>query len=145
MHVFRLTRCTKYDSIPSTCTMIPDPKDPQCCQVPQCIQVPSLTPGPGATPTVITDVPTGRVTGVGLIPTPTPDVNGHTPVPTSKLLVLFVSWYTNTPVPTSKLLVLFVCWYTNTPVPTSKLLVLFVSWYFVQWRGQFVGFETFLV
>ncbi|XP_053401477.1 uncharacterized protein LOC123550590 isoform X2 [Mercenaria mercenaria] len=29
-------RCPKYDNVPSTCTFVADPKDPQCCRVPQC-------------------------------------------------------------------------------------------------------------
>lgn len=30
------SRCPKYDNVPSTCTFVPDPKDPACCRVPQC-------------------------------------------------------------------------------------------------------------
>ena len=33
---FSCCRCPKYDNVPSTCTFVADPKDPQCCRVPQC-------------------------------------------------------------------------------------------------------------
>ncbi|WAR12949.1 SAS-like protein [Mya arenaria] len=36
-HYYQCTdRCPKYDNVPSTCTFVVDPKDPQCCRVPQC-------------------------------------------------------------------------------------------------------------
>ncbi|XP_052786256.1 cell death abnormality protein 1-like, partial [Mya arenaria] len=36
-HYYQCTdRCPKYTNVPSTCTFVADPKDPQCCRVPQC-------------------------------------------------------------------------------------------------------------
>lgn len=29
-------RCPKYENVPSTCSFVADPRDPQCCRVPQC-------------------------------------------------------------------------------------------------------------
>lgn len=62
--------------------MVPDPKDPQCCQLPQCIPgvngyptpVPQVTPRPGMTqpPQLVTGQPLGSVTGFAPSPTPTP-------------------------------------------------------------------------
>lgn len=47
------SRCTTYTSIPSQCTLVADPKDPECCEVPQCITVP---PNPTNGTIVITGV-----------------------------------------------------------------------------------------
>lgn len=49
-------RCPKYDNIPSSCIMVADPNDPNCCQAPQCNNVTagvqgSIT-GSGHPPTV---------------------------------------------------------------------------------------------
>ncbi|KAJ8302983.1 hypothetical protein KUTeg_019379 [Tegillarca granosa] len=78
-------RCSRYDSVPSECTLVPDPKDPTCCQVPQCPVKP--TSGPIPTPGIIQNPLTpkpGVITGLGPIPTaqPTPQPQpGQTPVP----------------------------------------------------------------
>lgn len=74
-------RCREYKNVPATCTMVPDPSDPQCCQLPQCIPgvngyptpVPQQTPAPGVTiaPTPMTGQPLGVVTGFAPSPTPT--------------------------------------------------------------------------
>ncbi|XP_041376878.1 uncharacterized protein LOC121389349 [Gigantopelta aegis] len=77
-------RCAKYPNVPSQCSMVADPKDPQCCQVPQCLPTPGPngfpTPRPGQNPipTIVTNVP-GVITGKA--PTPTPGSNGQTPTP----------------------------------------------------------------
>ncbi|XP_052816208.1 uncharacterized protein LOC128242861 isoform X2 [Mya arenaria] len=74
-------RCAKYPSVPTGCTLVPDPKDPTCCEVPQCIPV----PGPGQTvptdqPFTVTGVP-GVVSGSGTPPTIVPGVGGFTNPP----------------------------------------------------------------
>ncbi|KAJ8302722.1 LOW QUALITY PROTEIN: hypothetical protein KUTeg_019118 [Tegillarca granosa] len=64
-------RCRKYISLPSTCTLVPDPNDPSCCKVPSCSFVtPSIPPTPGfiSQPTP----PSGIITGYGKVPTPMP-------------------------------------------------------------------------
>ncbi|XP_067652673.1 mucin-2-like [Haliotis asinina] len=77
-------RCTQFTNIPSTCTLIADPRDPGCCQVPQCIPSPGQpgysTPKPGAQPTIATNVP-GFVTGKAPVPSPTPGPDGKIPTP----------------------------------------------------------------
>ncbi|XP_060567789.1 mucin-2-like isoform X2 [Ruditapes philippinarum] len=81
-HFYRCyDRCAKFPTIPTGCKMVPDPKDPTCCEVPQCIPI----PGPGKTlptggPQTITGVP-GVISGSGTPPAPTPDVNGFTSAP----------------------------------------------------------------
>ncbi|XP_060570089.1 uncharacterized protein LOC132728460 isoform X2 [Ruditapes philippinarum] len=69
-------RCKIYPNVPNTCTMVPDPNDPICCQVPQCIPVPGTngqpTPGPTDKPQIYTDAPHAVVTGTGTPPTPLP-------------------------------------------------------------------------
>ncbi|XP_053376973.1 uncharacterized protein LOC123528762 [Mercenaria mercenaria] len=65
-------RCAKYDTIPSNCTLVPDPSNPACCKVPQCIPLP--VPGtatPTGPPVTVTGV-TGKITG-----TLPPGVNGN--------------------------------------------------------------------
>ncbi|WAR11991.1 CO6A5-like protein, partial [Mya arenaria] len=62
-NVYRcLTRCPEYANVDETCTFLPDPKDPSCCQMPSC---PSFTTtnynGPEPTP-----APTGTFIGTGL-------------------------------------------------------------------------------
>lgn len=62
--------------------MVPDPKDPQCCQLPQCIPgvngnptpQPQVSPRPGETvaPQIVTGQPLGVVTGFAPSPTPSP-------------------------------------------------------------------------
>ncbi|XP_052233684.1 uncharacterized protein LOC127846468 isoform X4 [Dreissena polymorpha] len=74
-------RCAKYASVPSGCQLVPDPKDPTCCQVPQCIPV----PGPGQTvptngPFTVTGVP-GVISGSGTPPTLIPGTGGYTNPP----------------------------------------------------------------
>ncbi|XP_076111939.1 uncharacterized protein LOC143080127 isoform X2 [Mytilus galloprovincialis] len=69
-------RCTTYDTIAAGCTMVPDPKDPVCCQIPSCIpQV--QTVGPSGSPIYFTG-PTGKVTGFGTV-TPQPTTRRPTP------------------------------------------------------------------
>ena len=79
---FTTYRCKVYTSIPSQCTMVPDPADPLCCQVPSCIPVPGTngipTPGPTAQPVIYTNAPHAVVTGTGTPPTPT---RAPTPAP----------------------------------------------------------------
>ena len=68
MIVERVCRCPRYDSLPATCTLVQDTKDP-CCKSAVCPDLqpptfsPTLIPGTGPTPT-------------GLVPTP-----GSTPAP----------------------------------------------------------------
>ncbi|XP_041376891.1 uncharacterized protein LOC121389362 [Gigantopelta aegis] len=65
-------RCAHFTNIPANCMMVPDPRDPSCCQMPEC---PFPTPKPGVTPTpgYISITPaTGVITGIGKIPTPSP-------------------------------------------------------------------------
>ncbi|OPL07255.1 hypothetical protein AM593_00069, partial [Mytilus galloprovincialis] len=72
-------RCKSYSNTPSYCTLVPDPKDPQCCTVPQCQLIPdNATPTPGIfTPPVPVF---GSFTGSAPNPTPQP-----TPSPTMRL------------------------------------------------------------
>ena len=56
MYCILKNRCPKYDNIPSSCIMVADPNDPNCCQAPQCNNVTagvqgSIT-GSGHPPTV---------------------------------------------------------------------------------------------
>ncbi|KAL5022346.1 hypothetical protein ScPMuIL_001501 [Solemya velum] len=82
-------RCTKYQNLPSQCTMVADPNDPVCCQVPQCIPglngSPTPTPGSSAVPQVYTNPP-GVVTGQGTPPTPTP-ATGASPSPRKEVCI----------------------------------------------------------
>lgn len=61
--------------------MVPDPKDPTCCEVPQCVPVPK--PGetlPTDTSLTVTGVP-GVISGSGTPPPPTPGPGGFTSAP----------------------------------------------------------------
>ncbi|WAR11992.1 SAS-like protein [Mya arenaria] len=63
------SKCAKYSSIQPGCTLVPDPKDPTCCEIPSCPIVPQ---GPSPTPGIITlaPQPPGVITGGN--PTPLP-------------------------------------------------------------------------
>ena len=71
-------RCAAYTSIQPGCTLVPDPKDPTCCEIPSCPIVPPLNPTPGVM--TVKPMPGGVVTGTGLVPTPQPQP-GVSPVP----------------------------------------------------------------
>ena len=77
-----------YDNVPADCTMVPDPNDPQCCQVPQCAPTPNPqfeNPTPG--PTFVVTGPVGRVTGIAPLPVPTTAHPGDvTPSPPGEVL-----------------------------------------------------------
>lgn len=58
------SRCAQFPDLAPGCIMVPDPKDPSCCQAPQC-----TTPtNPNVPPTGVF----GQVQGNSLTPTPTP-------------------------------------------------------------------------
>lgn len=61
------SRCSTYTNVPTGCYMVPDPKDPSCCEVPHCeIVVPSVPPTPGI---VVPPMPQpGIITGNGKVP-----------------------------------------------------------------------------
>ena len=80
---FPVSRCARYDAVPTECSMVTSPRD-SCCLVPSCPPVPKVTPSPmpGASTTyMIPTAPPGEVTGAANIPTPGP---GQTPQPISK-------------------------------------------------------------
>ncbi|XP_076113274.1 uncharacterized protein LOC143080959 isoform X2 [Mytilus galloprovincialis] len=56
-------RCAKYTGLPATCTLIPDPQDPICCQAPKC----TYTNGTG-----FATAPPGVISGGIVTPTPQP-------------------------------------------------------------------------
>lgn len=60
-------RCSKYSRVPSGCSLVPDPKDPSCCEVPHCdMIIPSIPPTPGIlTPPMPQP---GIITGTGKVP-----------------------------------------------------------------------------
>ncbi|XP_078338507.1 uncharacterized protein LOC111134355 isoform X1 [Crassostrea virginica] len=74
-------RCNTYDNLPSTCTLIPDPNDPTCCQVPQC-----TTPTPGPNQPVTVKGQPGSFTGFGITETlpPTPPTTFNPFLPTQQ-------------------------------------------------------------
>ena len=53
--------------MPSGCSLVPDPKDPSCCEVPHCdMIIPSIPPTPGIlTPPMPQP---GIITGTGKVP-----------------------------------------------------------------------------
>ncbi|XP_060081054.1 uncharacterized protein LOC132560404 [Ylistrum balloti] len=80
-------RCASYPNLPSSCTLVPDPKDPQCCQVPRCYPGtggnPTINPSSG--PVLVTGFP-GKVTGFGQTTRPPvtvpPTSNPYNPINT---------------------------------------------------------------
>jgi len=66
------SRCAKYTSVPTGCTLIPDPKDPTCCKIASCPLPPTMQPNP--TPGFVNPNPNTpappQVTGVAPVPTP---------------------------------------------------------------------------
>ena len=68
-----ICRCSVYTSVAPGCTMVPDPKDPDCCEIPDCPIVPPVSPTPGIV--TFQPGPGGVVTGIGLVPTPKPGVS----------------------------------------------------------------------
>lgn len=85
-YLIQFLRCARYTSVPAECTLVPDPKDPSCCQVPKCPVKPTAgpVPTPGYVPTPVTAKP-GVLTGLAPVPTaqPTPSpLPGSTPPPT---------------------------------------------------------------
>lgn len=85
-NLIQFLRCARYTSVPVECTLVPDPKDPSCCQVPKCPVKPTAgpLPTPGYVPTPVTAKP-GVLTGLAPVPTsqPTPSpLPGSTPSPT---------------------------------------------------------------
>lgn len=84
--LIQFLRCARYTSVPAECTLVPDPKDPSCCQVPKCPVKPTAgpVPTPGYVPTPVTAKP-GVLTGLAPVPTsqPTPSpLPGNTSSPT---------------------------------------------------------------
>ncbi|KAK3581064.1 hypothetical protein CHS0354_033850 [Potamilus streckersoni] len=76
-------RCGDYPNLPTACYLIPDPKDPTCCERPEC---PLPTPMGTAVPTPgfidVTGSPLAVVTGIGKVPTLAPTPNPYpTPQP----------------------------------------------------------------
>lgn len=64
-----MNRCGDYPKVDPSCIMVPDPKDPTCCQVPECPLIPSGGTTPGQ-PTIIRPTqPTAVFTNM---PTPSP-------------------------------------------------------------------------
>ena len=81
MYILLYFRCNTYDNLPSTCTLIPDPNDPTCCQVPQC-----TTPTPGPNQPVTVKGQPGSFTGFGITETlpPTPPTTFNPFLPTQQ-------------------------------------------------------------
>lgn len=58
-------RCAQFTNIQPGCTLVPDQKDPTCCQRPNCPLLPPT--GPSPTPGIVTasPQPPGVITGKG--------------------------------------------------------------------------------
>lgn len=102
--MFSFSRCNTYDNLPSSCTLIPDPNDPTCCQVPHC-ETP--TPGPNQPVTIkgqpesftgygITETlpPTQPTTVNPFLPTqqPTPSPQPSTPKPDGEIILYTITY-----------------------------------------------------
>ena len=86
-----VNRCPAYNNVDTSCIMVPDPKDPQCCTMPECPLIPpgGTTPSgptiirPTQPPAVITNYPTPSPNQL-VTPTPARGPDGQTLVPPSQ-------------------------------------------------------------